>query len=149
MTTKRPLRRPLRRAKGGTRHHSQQEGPTAVPTFTNIAFETIRIITADLTAPEPMRFQALGETLAVETITVSFDPPGGKTARWSAHGPRSTDGTRTRINFEAGQEQLCPPRLLALTAELIEADEPARAAGHLHSRQQPPGQTTGTRPGPS
>lgn len=122
---------------GGTRPpppaRAQQEGPSAVTVFANITFETIRIISADLTAPEPMRFPALDETLAVEFITVSFDSPRSQTARWSAYGPRSSDAMPARIDYEAGQEQHCPPRLLTLIAELIGADEPARAAGHLHS----------------
>jgi hypothetical protein len=129
---------PLRRGQGGNRPPPRPATDTRkttrpVPTFTNITFETIRIIRADLTAPEPMRFQALDETLAVEAITVTFDPPGSQIARWSAHGPRSSDGMPARIDYEAGQEPRCPPRLLTLITELIGADEPARAAGHLHS----------------
>lgn len=140
-TTERPRPQPA---------HPQQEGPSAVrATFTNITFETTRLITADLTIPEPMRFQTAGETLAVETIIVTFRPPGCQLTRWSASGTRSSDATPARIDFEPGQEEQCPPRLLALVAELTEADEPDRAAGHLHSRRQTPDQTTGNSPGPS
>lgn len=120
-----------------------------MPTFTNTRFETTRRVTADLTAPEPMRFPALDETLAVEAITVSIRMPADRPACWSAYGTKSSDAGRARIDFDAGQEDHCPPRLLTLIAELIKADQPARAAGHLHSGQHAPRQSARNGPDPS